>query len=784
MVRQVLAVLVLSAAVANAVRLSAAEPPPLADAIDAIVDADAVGPCSPPCSDADFVRRVHLDLVGSIPSAERARQFLADSGSDKRSRLVDELLASPGHARHLALVLDGILLERKPAGDFAPSWRDHLTAAMHEDRPLDLVCGECISADGGDPATRPAATFFFVRDAEPGQMTRSIGRVFFGRDLQCAQCHDHPDNADIRQADFHGLNAFLTRTSIFRADGDPKPYLGEKADGEVEFVSVFTKEGQKGVRPRVPGGATLALEPLPEPGDDYATAPAKNVRPVPAHSRRRTLATMLGRSEEFQRTMANRLWATMTGRGLVHPLDGHDPDNAPVHPRLLTLLSEALRDGGFRARPLLRGIALSRTYARSVEPPSLGADATAGLDGVVARLSAERPGLEAAIGPLSEAARRAEAGLAEALAADTALLGELAPLLAARGAARTAADAAAAARKAAEEDLAKAMARSTTLAAASKAAAEAAALLPDDKDLAAAAATVAARAESTAATLEPARALAAAKAAEQDVALAALDTARKACDAVASRRAPAEAIAAADAAAVEARRAWREAGFALASCDRRTELARDLLRHTALAGTDPTAAAPLRESILERMTAAGQMGRLRALSPEQFAFAVLTASGSIESFRTSAEAKVEKEPPEVLSNAPPAAATIVRSLRVEMQTVHQAAGLLSTVAGLFGDPLASEFQASVNQALWLGNSGEVAGWLRPSGTNLASRLVALPDDGLLAVEAYLALFARYPDAEEKAVVAAALAAKADDRPAAIAELLGAMLSSNEFRFNH
>lgn len=779
----VLAVFVLAALVAGG-RPSAAEPASLSAAIDAIVEADAVGPLSPPCTDADFVRRVHLDLVGTIPTAERARQFLADSGGDKRTRLVDDLLASPGHARHLALLLDGVLLERKGAGDMAPAWRDHLTAAMHEDRPLDQVCGECISADGGDPATRPAATFFFVRDAEPGQMTRSIGRLFFGRDLQCAQCHDHPDNADIRQADFHGLNAFLARTSIFRADGDPKPYLGEKADGEVEFVSVFTKEGQKGVRPRLPAGETLAREPLPEPGDDYATAPAKNVRPVPAHSRRRTLATMLGRSEEFQRTMANRLWATMTGRGLVHPLDGHDPDNAPAHPRLLTLLSEALRDGGFRARPLLRGIALSRTYARSVEPPSLGADATAGLDTVVARLSAERPGLEAAIGPLSEAARRAEAVLAEALAADAALLGELAPLLAARGAARTAADAAATARKAAEDDLAKAMTRSTALAAASKAAAEAAALLPDDKDLAAAAATVAARAESTAAALEPARALAAAKAAEHDAALAVLDTARKACDAVASRRAPAEAIAAADAAAVEARRAWREAGFALASCERRAELARDLLRHAALAGTDPTAAAPLRESILERLTAAGQVGRLRALSPEQFAFAVLTASGSIESFRTAAEAKVEKEPPEALASAPPATAAVVRSLRVEMQTVHQAAGLLSTVAGLFGDPLASEFQASVNQALWLGNSGEVAGWLRPGGTNLASRLVALPDDGLLAVEAYLALFARYPDPEEKSVVAAALAARADDRPAAVAELLGAMLSSNEFRFNH
>lgn len=776
--------LFLSAVVGTAVPLPASEPPALADAIDAIVEADAVGPLSPPCSDADFVRRVHLDLVGTIPSAERARQFLADSGSDKRGRLVDELLASPGHARHLALLLDGLLLERKAAGDLTPAWREYLTAAMHEDRPLDSVCGECISADGGDPATRPAATFFFARDAEPVQMTRSIGRVFFGRDLQCAQCHDHPDNADIRQADFHGLNAFLTRTSIFRADGDPKPYLGEKADGEVEFVSVFTKEGQKGVRPRVPDGETLAREPLPEPGDDYAAAPAKNVRAVPAHSRRRALATMLGRSEEFRRTMANRLWATMTGRGLVHPLDGHDPDNAPEHPRLLTLLANALRDGGFHVRPLLRGIALSRTYARSVEPPTLGPDAISGIDALVERLSAERPALEAAVGPLRDAAHVAEQRLADLLAADSALLGELAPLLSARSTARTTADAAATARKGAEDERAKTEARSTALAAASTAAAQAAALLPDDKDLATAAATVASRAASTAAALEPARALVATKTAEHDAALAALDAARRACDAVAVRRPSPEEIAAADAAAAEARRAWREAGFALASSEHRLALARDLLRHAHLAGTDPAAAALLRESILERMTAAGQVGRLRALSPEQFAFSVLTASGSIESFRTTAEAKIEKEPPEALKAAPPSTAAVVRGLRVEMQTVHEAAGLLSTVAGLFGDPLANEFQSSVNQALWLGNSSEVAGWLRPGGANLAARLAALPDDGLLAVEAYLALFSRYPDTEEKAVVATALGGRTADRPTAIAELLGAMLSSNEFRFNH
>lgn len=759
--------------------------PSLASAIDGIVEANAVGPLASPTSDADFVRRLHLDLVGTIPTADRVRQFLADPAPDKRARLVDELLASPAHPRHFALVLDAMLLERKnPGGELAPAWREFLVTALAADRPLDQVCGDCIGADGGEQATRPAATFFFAREAEPVQMTRSIGRVFFGRDLQCAQCHDHPNNADIRQADYYGLNAFLARTSLFRAEGDPKPFLGEKADGEVEYTSVFTKDGQKGVRPRVPFGATLAIEPLPEPGDDYTTAPAKNVRGVPSHSRRKALARMLSESVEFRRTMANRLWATMTGRGLVHPLDGLDPDNAPVHPDLLTLLADSLGANGFHVRPLLRGIALSRTYQRSVDPPPLSPGSGAGLPSLVAELTTLRPQQEAVLAPLETAAKDAEAHLATLLAADGQVLAELPPLLETRNKTRAAADAAAAAKKAAEEELAKKVTQAESLAAAAAKAGEAAAILPDDKVLAGAAGIVAARSTEFAAVVDAARAVVALKAAEHDTSQAALQAARQACDAIASKRPAADLIAAADRAAIAARGARQEAGFALARTDLRLDLARDILRHGELVASEPAAAALLHEGIVERWMALGQMARLRALTPEQLAFSILTASGSIESFRSTAEAQVDKEPPESLKNAAPEAAPAIRALQVEVQTVQQASGFLATVAGLYGDPLASDFQTSVNQALWLGNSPEITGWLKPGGRNLAARLTALADDGALADEAFLTVFARLPNADENADVAAALAGRGDDRPVAIAELVWAMLSSNEFRFNH
>ncbi len=757
----------------------------LETAIDAIVESNAVGPLAPPCSDTDFVRRIHLDLVGTIPPADRVRQFLADTSADKRARLIDDLLAAPAHARHFALVLDALLLERKaPGGDLAPAWREFLMTAINADLPLDQLCSDCIGADGGDPATRPAATFFLAREAEPVQMTRSIGRVFFGRDLQCAQCHDHPNNADIHQADFYGLNAFLIRTSLFKAEGDPKPFLNEKADGEVEYTSVFTKEGQKGVRPRVPFGATLTREPLPEPGEEYATAPAKNVRGVPIHSRRKALAQMLADSVEFRRTMANRLWATMTGRGLVHPLDGLDPDNAPVHPQLLTLLANSLHTSGFHLRPLLRGIALSRTYQRSVDLPGLSPDVAQGLPSLIEQLVTLRLQQEAAIVPLTTAAEEADAQFTALLAADGQVLAELPPLLEARNKARAAADADAAATKAAEADLTTRATQAESLAAAATKAGEAAALLPDDQVLAGAAAIVAARSTEFTATLEAAKVAVATKTAHYAAARDALVAARQACDAVTAKRPAAEALAAADLAAMAARNARQEAGFALAQTDLRLSLARDLLRHGELAAVDPAQAAILFESIVERWTMLGQMGRLRALSPEQMAYSILVATGSIESFRSAAEAQIENEPPAALKEAAVDVAPAKRAFLVELQTLVQTSGFVATFAGLYGDPLSSDFQASVNQALYLGNSPEVAGWLKPGGTNLAGRLAAISGDSLLANEAFLAVFSRMPDATEKADIVAALAGRTDDRAVATAEVIWAMLSSNEFRFNH
>ncbi|HND51173.1 MAG TPA: DUF1549 domain-containing protein, partial [Pirellulaceae bacterium] len=200
---------------------------------------------APPASDAEFVRRAYLDLCGMIPSAAQTKEFLDDMSSDKHSRLIDRLLASPEHALALARVLDVMLIERRThtvtSYDVAKAaWRNYLAASVAENKPWDQLVRELLSSDGTDEPRAAATKFFISRDAAPHQLTRDVGRLLLGVDLQCAQCHDDPRIEEYRQADYYGLYAFLSRTTFFRDGKANKSLIGETAVGDVTFTSVFT----------------------------------------------------------------------------------------------------------------------------------------------------------------------------------------------------------------------------------------------------------------------------------------------------------------------------------------------------------------------------------------------------------------------------------------------------------------------------------------------------------------------------------------------------------------
>lgn len=472
---------------------------PLPTRIDQMVEAAGTGGLAPVANDAEFVRRAYLDLTGRIPSSTETRAFLDDANPEKRTALVDRLLASPQFAQHMAETFDVMLMERR--GDMrvpAVEWRKFLVDSFAANKPWDQLAREILSSDGVEPQLRPAAKFYLDRDGEPNLLTRDISRVFFGMDLQCAQCHDHPLIDDYLQSDYYGVFAFLTRGFIFTDKKDNKQvFYAEKADGEAKFTSVFTKQaGLMG--PRVPGGEYV-VEPAFAKGEEYSVAPGDNIRPVPKYSRRMELAKQVtnGSSRQFARNIANRLWAKLLGRGLVEPVDLHHSANPPTHPQLLDLLTDEIIANKFDMRSFLRGVALSRTYQRSFELPAIPADAAAAAQQLAA-LEAEQKRLDAVVAEQATAWTKATTDRDAAEKTLLPLNEELEKAQVAEAKAFETSSKAAAALATAQQALAAKQDVANVVAAAAAKTGEAAKKLPDDKELAAAAEKFQARSQTLA----------------------------------------------------------------------------------------------------------------------------------------------------------------------------------------------------------------------------------------------------------------------------------------------
>ena len=349
-------------------KVSAADP--LHVRIDTAIAAGHSGALGKVATDAEFLRRVYLDLHGTVPTTEQVRAFLADEAEDKRLKVVDQLLADPRFSRFMATTFDVMIMERQPDKHVkTPAWRTYLYESFLSGKGLDQLSREILSADGADPKLRSAVRFYLDREGEPNRLTRDVGRIFFGMDLQCAQCHDHPLIDDYYQEDYYGIFAFLNRSFVFTAK-DKKVFFAEKAEGNVSFKSVFTQEaGQSG--PCLPEAMPIE-EPQFKKGEEYQVKPAKNVRPIPKYSRRKQLAARAtsGENLAFNRNLANRLWAHMMGKGLVEPVDLYHSDNPAVNPELMELLATELVQLKFDLRAFLRELALSQTYQRSLDVPT------------------------------------------------------------------------------------------------------------------------------------------------------------------------------------------------------------------------------------------------------------------------------------------------------------------------------------------------------------------------------------------------------------------------------
>ena len=192
------------------------------------VDAEKVT-VAPQADDANLLRRLMLDVGGRIPTAEEAKADVVSGSAAKRVELVDRLLASPDFIWHQRNEFDRMLLPNKPNdGDF----RKYLLWAVKENRSWEAMFRDMLVGDEADEIRQPALTFVKSRARDLDDMLNDTATVFFGVNVTCAKCHDHPLTPDWKQHHYFGMASFFSRTYVTK-----KNLLAERPFGEVKFKS-------------------------------------------------------------------------------------------------------------------------------------------------------------------------------------------------------------------------------------------------------------------------------------------------------------------------------------------------------------------------------------------------------------------------------------------------------------------------------------------------------------------------------------------------------------------
>ena len=803
-------------------------PSPLHERIDTLIESEFAGPLTPPASDADFLRRAHLDLTGLIPTADEARTFFADTAADKRARLVDRLLATPQHARHLATFFDLMLMERRPEKHVkVADWQQFLFAVCLTNKPYHHLAREILAADGADEATRVAARFHLDREGEPSALVRDTGRIFFGMDLSCAQCHDHPRVADYLQRDYHGLFAFFNRTYLFTRDSDKKAFLAEKAEGDVTFSSVFTKESGA-TRPRLPGGPQLTEPAFPRFAE-YTVAPDakdKNLRPVPKYNRRVELAKAATESNNraFNRNIVNRLWGMMLGRPLVVPVDELNSANPAAYPALLDLLAAEFAADGYDTRAFLRELALTRVYGRSFDlPASISSPRGLAQTWIPILESRERQGTNDIAAAAAEVKQIQERITAQRKAMQP-VVDELAKTNAGIAEVRKACDPAITAHRDAERELGKKRDALKSVQDAQTNLGEALAKLPGDKELVASVDKLKARVTELNKEIEAAAKDAATKDTAAKPMREKLDAAEATAKGIRERWTVEDGKALAlDTELIAATTRWQDAKTVAAHVARQLETARViaecdrfkrevdqtkavLAKRSGAPAPEAGSAAVVQLAALETKLAAETkalveasdkltvileksfaVGAFAALTPEQLAWSMMRAAGVVGAHELAGAAEFDKKSPPTDANKTDPARLAERTKAAEQYAWDKLKGGAAGFAPLFGAGAGEPqdaFFASADQALFLNNGSMVRSWLAPSAENLTARLAKLADARALAEELYLSVLTRLPTEAEIAAIQKQLTAREKEKPAVVQDLAWGLLTSAEFRFKH
>jgi len=311
------------------------------------------------CTDAEFIRRAYLDVCGLLPTSEEANKFLADKAPNKRAKLIDSLLERPEFADFWALKWSDVLrsnrktLQVKGVHAFQLWLRDHVA----RNTPLDEVIRELLTANGNTFANPPANYFRIAKD--PTNLAETTAQLFFGVRMQCAKCHNHPFEA-ITQDDYYSTAAWFARVKTKR-DASAPP--GKDPMAPVAEV-VFTVRDGEVTQPR--SGQVMAPKFL------KGAVPA-----LPAGKDRREVFADWVTSPEnpyFAKSLVNRVWYHLMGKGIVDPVDDFRDSNPPSNDELLDALAKDFAAKKFDLRHLVRTIMNSRTYQLSAQPNDTNKD--------------------------------------------------------------------------------------------------------------------------------------------------------------------------------------------------------------------------------------------------------------------------------------------------------------------------------------------------------------------------------------------------------------------------
>jgi hypothetical protein len=321
------------------------------------------------CSDQEFIRRTYLDVCGILPTADEVQKFLDSKEANKRAKLIDALLDRPEYADFWTLKWSDVLrstrksIKVKGAHVFHQWLHDHI----RKNTPVNKVTKELLTGTGSTFGN-PAANYYRIA-RDPPSLAETTAQLFFGVRMQCAKCHNHPFEK-WTQDDYYSLAAFFARVKLRTDYLEPDPKKKEGA----EFVYV-TRAGdviqpRRGtvIEPRFLGGVTPKI--------------------LPEMDRRQVLAEWLTSAQNpfFGKSVVNRIWYHVMGRGIVDPVDDFRDSNPSANDALLNALAQDFAKHNFDVKYILRTILNSKTYQFSAQTNKFNKDDNKYFSHAVTRL--------------------------------------------------------------------------------------------------------------------------------------------------------------------------------------------------------------------------------------------------------------------------------------------------------------------------------------------------------------------------------------------------------------